>query len=294
MSRNNLIAQGMENLKTETAQRTSRIPRAADANRDPALPQQSQPAETPAPDPAPVPALMPPAFEASTLDGMDEAKQVETLESAYWDADRAEVRSFQLAKMRASVLKGELLQLLLDRRAHEHRGLTVGDYAETLGVKRQYVYDLIGAARNIRVLAPLIEETSTPVVASQAAVLAPLYEADPDAASLVLQAAKDTGKLSAASLTDAARDLALLPRAAVEPAPKPTPPAPTSPTYAVNRLAFADAYKALAPKRIEQLVQENPGTVLAQVEAIETEITKLQRRVDAAKKAARTAIDAKP
>ncbi|MFE5948165.1 hypothetical protein [Streptomyces sp. NPDC056480] len=290
MTKNNLIAQGMENLKTEAAQRTSRIPRAADANRDPALPQQSQPAETP----ASVPALMPPAFEASTLDGMDEAKQVETLESAYWDADRAEVRSFQLAKMRASVVKGELLRLLLDRRAPEHRGLTVGDYAESLGVKRQYVYDLIGAARNIRVLAPLIEETSTPVVASQAAVLAPLYEADPEAASLVLQAAKDTGKLSAASLTDAARELGLLlPRAAVEPAPKPTPPVPTSPTYAVNRLAFADAYKVLAPKRIEQLVQEDPGTVLAQVEAIEAEITKVQRRVDAAKKAARNAIEAK-
>ncbi|MFE9633362.1 hypothetical protein [Streptomyces sp. NPDC006463] len=66
----------------------------------------------------------------------------EALEAAYWDADRTEVRSFQLAKMRASVLKGELLGLLLDRRAHEHRGLTVGDYAESLGVKRQYVYDL--------------------------------------------------------------------------------------------------------------------------------------------------------
>ncbi|MCX5233437.1 hypothetical protein [Streptomyces sp. NBC_00233] len=128
---------------------------------------------------------------------------------------------------------------------------------------------------------------------AQAAVLAPLYEADPEAAGLVLQAAKDTGKLSAAPLTEAARDLGLLPRAAVEPAPKPTPPAPTSPTYAVNRLAFADAYKVLAPKRIEQLVQEDPGTVLEQVDAIEAEITKVQRRVDAARKAARNAIEAK-
>ncbi|WP_331723774.1 hypothetical protein OG592_44495 (plasmid) [Streptomyces avidinii] len=280
-----LVAQGLEGLKAETAQRVSRIPRAADADRDPALPQQFQPADTP----AVVPALMPPTFETAALDGMDQGKQVETLEAAYWDADRAEVRSFQLAKMQGSVLKGELLQLLLDRRAHEHRGLTVGDYAETLGVKRQYVYDLIGAAKDIRALAPLIEETSTPVVASQAAVLAPLYKADPEAAGLVLQAAKDSGKLSAASLTEAARDLGLLPPTETR-APKPTPPAPASVADVAGRLAFADAYKVLAPKRIEQLVQENPAAVLDQAEAIEAEIIKVQRRVDAAKKAARKAI----
>ncbi|WP_331723285.1 hypothetical protein [Streptomyces sp. NBC_00105] len=287
MSKKNLVAQGLESLKTETAQRVSRIPRAADANRDPALPQQFQPAEVP----ATVTALVPPSFEKSALDGMDQAKQVETLEAAYWDADRAEVRSFQLAKMRGSVLKGELLDLLLDRRAHEHRGLTVGDYAESLGVKRQYVYDLIGAARDIRALAPLIEETATPVVASQAAVLAPIYRADPEAAGLVLQAAKDSGKLSAASLTAAARDLGLLPGAVV-PAPKPAPARPASLTDAAGRLAFADAYKLLAPKRIEQLTQEDPAAVLKQAEAIEAEITKVQRRVEAAKKAARLAIGA--
>ncbi|WP_328966195.1 hypothetical protein [Streptomyces virginiae] len=282
-----LVAQGLEGLKVETAQRVSRIPRAADADRDPALPQQFQPAEPP----AVVPALMPPAFETAALDGMDQDKQVETLEAAYWDADRAEVRSFQLAKMQGSVLKGELLQLLLDRRAHEHRGLTVGDYAETLGIKRQYVYDLIGAAQDIRALAPLIEETSTPVVASQAAVLAPLYRADPEAAGLVLQAAKDSGKLSAASLTEAAQELGLLPRAEVAQAPKPPlPPAPASISDATGRLAFADAYRVLAPKRIEQLVQEDAGAVLRQAEAIETEIAKIQRRVDAAKKAAQKAL----
>ncbi|MGW7433968.1 hypothetical protein ACWGIN_31060 [Streptomyces sp. NPDC054861] len=149
MSRKNLVSQGLEGLKAGTAQRVSRIPRAADANRDPALPQQVQPVEAPA-----APSLVPPSFEPSVLDGMDQTKQVETLEAAYWDADRAEIRSFQLAKMRGSVLKGELLQLLLDRHAHEHRGLTIGDYAETLGIKRQYVYDLIGAAQNIRLLSP--------------------------------------------------------------------------------------------------------------------------------------------
>ncbi|WP_331726186.1 hypothetical protein [Streptomyces sp. NBC_01276] len=286
MSKKNLVAQGIASLEAETTQRASRVPRAADANRDPALPAQFQPAEVPT---VAAPALMPPSFETSALEGMDEAKQVETLEAAYWDADRAEVRSFQLAKMRGSVLKGELLQLLLDRRAHEHRGLTVGDYAESLGVKRQYVYDLIGAANDIRVLAPLIEETSTPVVASQAAVLAPLYKADPEAAGLVLQAAKDTGKLSAASLTTAARDLGLLPPAET-PAPQPAPPAPATAADAASRLAFADAYKVLAPKRIEQLVQENPAAVLDQAEAIEAEIIKVQRRVEAAKKAARKAI----
>ncbi|WP_327267214.1 hypothetical protein OG444_40560 (plasmid) [Streptomyces sp. NBC_01232] len=287
MSKKNLVAQGLASLEAETAQRASRVPRAPDANRDPALPQQFQPANAP----AVAPALVPASFETSTLDGMDEAKQVETLEAAYWDADRAEVRSFQLAKMQGSVLKGELLQLLLERRAHEHRGLTVGDYAESLGIKRQYVYDLIGAAQDIRALAPLIEETSTPVVASQAAVLAPLYKADPEAAGLVLQAAKDSGKLSAASLTEAARDLGLLPPAGT-PAPKPAPPAPVSPADVAGRLAFADAYKVLAPKLIEQLVQENPGAVLDQVQAIEAEIIKVQRRVDAAKKAARKAIGA--
>ncbi|MGC0379792.1 hypothetical protein [Streptomyces sp. SAI-129] len=285
-----LVAQGLKDLKAEAAQRVSRIPRAADADRDPALPQQVQPTEALAP--APAPALVPPSFEASTLDGMDQAKQIETLEAAYWDADRAEIRSFQLAKMRGSVLKGELLQLLLDRRAHEHRGVTVGDYAESLGIKRQYVYDLIGAARDIRALAPLIEETSTPVVASQAAVLAPLYKADPEAAGLVLQTAKDTGKLSAASLTEAARELGLLPPA-VDPAPKPTPPTPAAPADMASRLAFTDAYKVLAPKRIEQLVQEDPAAVLKQAEAIEAELTKVQRRVDAAKKAARKAIGAR-
>ncbi|MEU5069115.1 hypothetical protein AB0G95_34310 [Streptomyces virginiae] len=285
MSKKNLVAQGLEGLKAETAQRVSRIPRAADANRDPALPQQFQPAEAP----ATATALVPPSFETSTLDGMDQAQQVETLEAAYWDADRAEVRSFQLAKMRGSVLKGELLGLLLERRAHDHRGLTVGDYAESLGIKRQYVYDLVGAAQDIRVLAPLIEETATPVVASQAAVLAPIYKADPEAAGLVLQAAKDTGKLSAASLTAAARDLGLLPPE-VAPAPKPAPGTPASLTQAAGRLAFADAYKLLAPKRIEQLTQEDPAAVLKQAEAIEAEITKVQRRVEAAKKAARLAI----
>ncbi|MEV7512679.1 hypothetical protein AB0O57_32445 [Streptomyces sp. NPDC091201] len=285
MSKKNLVAQGLEGLKAETAQRVSRIPRAADANRDPALPQQFQPADAP----AAAAALVPPSFETSTLDGMDQAQQVETLEAAYWDADRAEVRSFQLAKMRGSVLKGELLGLLLDRRAHDHHGLTVGDYAESLGIKRQYVYDLIGAAQDIRVLAPLIEESATPVVASQAAVLAPIYKADPEAAGLVLQAAKDTGKLSAASLTAAARDLGLLP-AEVVPASKPAPGTPASLAQAASRLAFADAYKLLAPKRIEQLTQEDPAAVLKQAEAIEAEITKVQRRVEAAKKAARLAI----
>ncbi|MGW7433967.1 hypothetical protein ACWGIN_31055 [Streptomyces sp. NPDC054861] len=47
----------------------------------------------------------------------------------------------------------------------------------------------------------------------------------------------------------------------------------------------------LAPKRIEQLVQEDPGAVLKQAEAIEAEVVKVQRRVDAAKKAARKAIE---
>ncbi|MEU3670807.1 hypothetical protein [Streptomyces virginiae] len=287
MSKKNLVAQGLEGLKAETAQRVSRVPRAADANRDPALPQQFQPAEVP----AVAPALVPPAFETAALDGMEQDKQVETLEAAYRDADWAEGHSFQIAKMRGSVRKGELLQLLLDRQAHEHRGLTVGDYAESLGVKRQYVYELIGAAQNIRVLAPLIEETSTPLVASQAAVLAPLYKADPEAAGLVLQAAKDSGKLSAASLTEAAQELGLLPRAEVAPAPNPPlPPAPVSVSDATGRLAFADAYKVLAPKRIEQLVRKDPDAVLRQAEAIEAEITKVQRRVDAAKKAAQKAI----
>ncbi|MER5417248.1 hypothetical protein [Streptomyces virginiae] len=283
MSKKNLVAQGLEGLKAETAQRVSRIPRAADANRDPALPQQFQPTE------APAIALVPVTFETSALDGMDQAQQVETLEAAYWDADRAEVRSFQLAKMRGSVLKGELLGLLLERRAHDHRGLTVGDYAESLGIKRQYVYDLIGAAEDIRVLAPLIEETTTPVVASQAAVLAPIYRADPEAAGLVLQAAKDSGKLSAASLTEAARDLGLL-APATAPAPKPAPSVPLSPSDAASRLAFADAYKAFAPKRIEELVLQDPGAVLEHAEAIEAEITKVQRRVNAARKAAQKAL----
>ncbi|MFC9825261.1 hypothetical protein ACFWG6_28860 [Streptomyces erythrochromogenes] len=287
MSKNKLLAQGVASLEAEAAQRVSRVPRAADANRDPALPHQIQPTEAL----AVASTLVPPPFETSTLDGMDEAKQVETLEAAYWDADRTEVRSFQLAKMRGSLLKGELLQLLLDRRAHEHRGLTVGDYAESLEIKRQYVYDLIGAAKDIRALAPLIEETSTPVVASQAAVLAPIYKADPEAAGLVLQGAKDSGKLSAASLTEAARELGLLPPADT-PAPKPAPRAPASPSDTVGRLAFADAYKVLAPKRIELLVQDNPAAVLDQAEAIEAEITKIQRRVEAAKKAAQKAIAA--
>ncbi|MFD8147365.1 hypothetical protein [Streptomyces sp. NPDC059708] len=289
MSKKNLVAQGLASLKAENAQRASRVPRAADANRDPALPTQYQPAEAP----AVAPTLVPPAFETSVLDGLDAAKQVETLEAAYWDADRAEVRSFQLAKMRGSVLKGELLQLLLDRKAYEHRGLTAGDYAESLGIKRQYIYELINASKDIRALAPLIEETSTPVVAAQAAVLAPLYKADPEAAGLVLQAAKDTGKLSAASLTEAARDLGLLPRAVAAPARKAALPAPASSADATARLAFADAYKALAPKRIEQLLQEDPEAALKQVEAIEAEITKVQRRVDAAKAAARKATGVK-
>ncbi|MGW2207178.1 hypothetical protein [Streptomyces sp. NPDC001774] len=285
MSKRNLVAKGMESLKAETAQRVSRIPRAADAGRDPALPQQAQPAQPP----AAALSLLPASFDSSALDGMDQTQQIETLEAAYWDADRSEVRSFQLAKMQGSVLKGELLQLLLDRRAHEHRGLTVGDYAESLGIRRQYVYDLIGAARDIRLLAPLIEETSTPVVASQAAVLAPLYREDPEAAGLVLQAAKDTGKLSAASLTEAARGLGLLSRPALESAPEPAP-VHAPPARAAGRLAFADAYKALAPKRVEQLVREDPGAVLEQAGAIEAEIVKVQRRVDAARKAAHRAM----
>lgn len=289
MSKNNLIAQGVAGLQAETAQRVNRVPRAADANRDPALPAQYQPAEAP----AVAVTLMPPAFETSTLDGMDEAKQVETLEAAFWDSDREEIRSFQVAKMRGSVLKGELLNLLLERRAHERRGLTVGDYAESLGIRRQYVYDLISSAQDIRTLSPLIEETSTPVVASQAAVLAPIYKADPEAAGLVLQAAKESGKLSAASLTEAARELGLLPRTKT-PAPKPTPPASAPAADVVGRLAFEDVYKALAPKRVEELVQADPEAVMARVDAIEVEIVKLQRRVDAAKKAALKAMDATP
>lgn len=287
MSKNNLIAQGVAGLQAETAQRVNRVPRAPDANRDPALPAQYQPAEAP----AVAPALVPSAFATSALDGMDQAAQVETLEAAYWDGDRAEVRSFQLAKMRGSVLKGELLHLLLERRAHEHRGLTVGDYAESLGIKRQYVYELIGSAQDIRTLSPLIEETSTPVVASQAAVLAPIYKADPEAAGLVLQAAKDTGKLSAASLTEAARDLGLLPPAQT-PAPKPVPPASVPAAAGAGRLAFDDVYKALAPKRVDQLVKEDPEAVMAHVDAIEVEIARVQRRVDAAKKAALKVLDA--
>ncbi|MFC8013554.1 hypothetical protein [Streptomyces cinereoruber] len=287
MSKNSLINKGMESLATESA-RPRRVPRAADATTDPALPQQAQPAEASDAAPGPAPTLVPAPFETSALDGMDQAKQVETLEAAYWDADRAEVASFQLAKMQGSVLKGDLLRLLLDRQAHEHHGMTVGDYAESLGIKRQYVYDLIRAAEDIRVLAPLIEETSTPIVAAQAAVLAPLYKTDPEAATLVLQAAKDTGKLSAASLTDAARDLGLLPRAEVRPAPKPAPARPVD----AGRLAFADAYRTLAPKRVEKLVQEDADAVLSQAEAIEAEIIKVQRRVDAAKKAARKVIAA--
>lgn len=283
----NLIAQGVAGLQAETAQRVNRVPRAADANRDPALPAQYQSAEAP----AVAVTLMPSAFATSTLDGMDEAKQVETLEAAFWDSDREEIRSFQVAKMRGSVLKGELLNLLLERRAHERRGLTVGDYAESLGIRRQYVYDLISSAQDIRTLGPLIEETSTPVVASQAAVLAPIYKADPEAAGLVLQAAKESGKLSAASLTEAAVELGLLPRTKT-PAPKPAPPAPAPAPEAVGRLAFEDVYRALAPKRVEELVQADPQAVMTRVDAIEVEIAKLQRRVDAAKKAATKALDA--
>lgn len=59
---------------------------------------------------------------------------------------------------------------------------------------------------------------------------------------------------------------------------------------AAGLLAFADAYRALAPKRVEQLVQDDPGAVLSRVEEIEAELIKVQRRVDAAKKAARQAI----
>ncbi|MEU3065031.1 hypothetical protein [Streptomyces subrutilus] len=283
-----LLAQGMEALESE-AQQERRVPRAADAGRDPALPAlppqfQPEPAEGGAV--APAAALVPPAFDASTLDGMDPGAQVETLEAAYWDADRSEIRSFQLAKMVGSVLKGELLELLLDRRAHEHRGLTVGDYADSLGIKRQYVYDLIGAARDIRVLAPLIEETATPLVAAQAAVLAPLYKADPATAGLVLQGARESGRLSAASLTQAAIDLGLMSGSKAAP----QKPAPTSTPASAGLLAFADAYRALAPKRVDAMVQEDPGAVLVQAEAIEAELLKVQRRVDAAKKAARQAL----
>ncbi|MGP3637914.1 hypothetical protein ACTU45_32090 [Streptomyces sp. 24-1644] len=104
--------------------------------------------------------LLPAAYEESALDGLDQAGQIAALEDAFRSADNIEVRSFQLAKMRGSVQKAELLQLLIGRGAPEHCGLKVGDYAESLGIKRQYVYDQ--AAKDIRVLAPLIEATQPP------------------------------------------------------------------------------------------------------------------------------------
>ncbi|MFF7183342.1 hypothetical protein [Streptomyces sp. NPDC008121] len=55
MSRKNLITKGLEGLNAETAQPASRVPRAADADRDPALPQQFQPAAAPVSSPQPVP-----------------------------------------------------------------------------------------------------------------------------------------------------------------------------------------------------------------------------------------------
>ncbi|MFE9468696.1 hypothetical protein ACFYNW_34670 [Streptomyces virginiae] len=63
-----------------------------------------------------------------------------------------------------------------------------------------------------------------------------------------------------------------------------------SPSDAAGRLAFDDAYKAFGPKRIEQLVREDPSALLGHAEAIEAEITKVQRDVEAAKKAAQKAL----
>ncbi|MFS0696745.1 hypothetical protein [Streptomyces nitrosporeus] len=290
MSKNKLLGAGAAVLATE-AERPRRVPRAADSQRDPALPQQTD-SELKA-DQADIQpkagTLLPAAYEVSTLDGMDEAAQITALEDAYRSADNTEIRSFQLAKMRGSVQKGELLKLLLGRGAPEHRGLKVGDYAESLGIKRQYVYELIQSAEDIRALAPLIEATQTPLVAAQAAVLAPIYREDPDAAALVLEAAKETGKLSAASLKQAATDLGqrtILPdvSSAQTQQPRALPAAATAPR-------LDTLYKEFAPKAVARHVQENPAALLERVTHIEDEMNKLLRRVEAARRAAQKALN---
>ncbi|MEV7417718.1 hypothetical protein [Streptomyces sp. NPDC089919] len=285
---NKLIAQGVQGLEAETAQRATRVPRAADATRDPALP---HPASEPIPAAEPA-SLLPAEFDVAGIGGLDTLAQIERLEDAYRAADRAEGASFQLAKMRGSVAKGELIRLLLDRNANVERGMSVGAYAETLGIDRSYVYKLMDDAKNIRDLTQLIDETQTPIIASQAAFLAPLYRSDPEAAGLVLEGAKATGKLSLASLTSAAQDLGLVPAAPEKrtPEPKPTPSKPTA--EMAGQLSFADAYRALAPRRIEELVQEDPDQVLAQVKLIESELARVLRRVETAKKTARRAMSA--
>ncbi|MDT0432906.1 hypothetical protein [Streptomyces salyersiae] len=287
MTRNSLIAMGSAALEGES-QRRGRVPRAADATRDPALPAPPQTGTEASTRPA-AELLVPEAYATSSLlDGLDEAQQVEELETAYRSADSAELGAFQLAKMRGSVRKGELLSLLLERSAHERRGMTVGAYAESLGIKRQYVYELITAAQDIRSLAPLIEDTQTPLVAAQAAVLAPIYKNDPEAAGVVLQAAKDSGKLSAASLQAAARDLGLL---SALPAQQQPQQLPSSVTLArSSRRTLDEVYKALAPKAIERAIQQDPAAAMSQVVAIETEFERIRRRLDAAKKAAKKAL----
>ncbi|MCY0954126.1 hypothetical protein [Streptomyces sp. H27-S2] len=270
MSTKNLVAAG-----------ASRLAKAADSGVDPAVPTEHQP-------PAEARQLVPSGFDASTLVGKTASEQFQALDAAYANAEGAEFASIAAAKMVGTIQRGTVLKALIEDDRFKAGGYTsIGEYAKKVGINRQYVYDLITDAENLLAIRPLIEAAGHPLVASHAAILRPVYDAKgPAEAQALLELAKESGKLTAASLTDAARELGFLPAI-----PGQSKPSASSALPVTNTLAYVGAvYKAVAPANVRALVERDPAQALQLMDEAAAEIRKIERRIHEGRKLAQQAL----
>ncbi|MFE3126309.1 hypothetical protein ACFXHD_23135 [Streptomyces hydrogenans] len=159
------------------------------------------------PDPfAPAP------LDPDTVTGTPE-EQLATVTAAMRRAKATASTSAKAARARLTIELGAALDIAVDRSLYKAGGYpSVEAYAEAeIDLNRQYIYELIADSRRMRevMAAGLSEFSDSPPLASHAKVLAPLVAQDdgPVKAQKVLTAAKESGKVTAASLKAAAARL---------------------------------------------------------------------------------------
>ncbi|MGC5401890.1 hypothetical protein ACPXCP_39890 [Streptomyces sp. DT20] len=132
------------------------------------------------------------------------------VEAALRRAKLTEMESVRAARVRGRIEAGAALALFVEDELHKTAGYaSLDEYAtDVLHMDRSAVYEYIKDGKRLALVAPLSSASERPLLPSQAKVLAPIVERDGEAkARQVLELAESRGKVTAASLTAAAKEL---------------------------------------------------------------------------------------